>query len=104
MGGYIGLVFVQRLSKHIPAAMVMYATGEVGVIYVVCAEKLKRRELGQPVSRALQGRQKRDGTIVELNSAWVAGTRTWAHEAEESPLLEAIPGNGWWRHSRLEKA
>jgi hypothetical protein len=29
--------------------------------------------------------------------------RTWAREAEESPLLKPLPGNGWWRHSKLQK-
>jgi hypothetical protein len=25
-------------------------------------------------------------------------------EAEESPLLEAVARDGWWRHSRLENS
>jgi hypothetical protein len=29
---------------------------------------------------------------------------TWTREAEESPALETVAGNGWWRHSRLKKA
>jgi hypothetical protein len=41
--------------------------GEQGVVYAVPAEKLKRRELVQPVNSALQGRLRRDGHIVEMS-------------------------------------
>jgi hypothetical protein len=93
MGGYIRPVSGQQLGKHVPMATTMHATWEQGVVYAVRAEELK--ELWQLVgSWALQGKLRRDGTIVELtvdkSYAQAAVTRTWASEDEESPLLEAV--------------
>jgi hypothetical protein len=48
------------------------------------------------LSRALQGRLRREGAIVELTVTRVPlrdirrAVTTWAREAEESPLLEAV--------------
>jgi hypothetical protein len=38
--GYIRPVSGQQLSKHVPAATVMHATGKWSVVYVVHAEGL----------------------------------------------------------------
>jgi hypothetical protein len=61
MGRYIRPVSGQRHGKHISVATITHATGKRDVVYAVRAEELKRRELRQPVSSAVQGRLRRDG-------------------------------------------
>jgi hypothetical protein len=68
----------QRLGKHIPVATNRRATMEVlletGCFYVVRAEELSWRLLWRPSEFCTGGYEE----------------RTWAREAEESPLLEAV--------------
>jgi hypothetical protein len=63
-----------------------------GVFYVVLSEELKRRELGQPVqfSFAREPQKRRRHSWVDSWQEICSGgcdNRTWAREAEESPLL-----------------
>jgi hypothetical protein len=78
IGEYTSDASRQRLVKHVPVATNRRATIEVlletGCFYVVRAEELSLRQLGQP-SQFCTG---------------VCEERTWAREAEKSPLIEAV--------------
>jgi hypothetical protein len=72
------------------------------VIYAVREKELKRRELGQPVqlpvvswelSCAREAQKRRRYSWVDSRLAFCTGgcdKRTWAREAEESSLVEAV--------------
>jgi hypothetical protein len=47
----------------------------------------------------------KQGKRLELSQfcTGVCEDRIWTRKVEEAPLLEAVAGNGWWRHSKLEK-
>jgi hypothetical protein len=97
MDGYIRPVSGQRLSKHVPVATVTHAAERRGVVYAVRAEELKRNELGQPVqltsAREAEKKWRYSSADSELTESFCTGgceDITWAREAEEFPLLEAV--------------
>jgi hypothetical protein len=79
-----------------------------GVVYTVSAEKLKRRELRQPDSSALQGRLRRDGAtgelIVDKSSARAAVTRgPECLKLKNLHRYKPLPGNGWYKTQQAGK-
>jgi hypothetical protein len=91
----------QMLGKHVPAESKTHATIEEWCLRCVpCKVFIKKRTgviqsvEGWQFSWALQGRQKKWGySWVDSWQEFCTGgcdKRTWAREAEESPLLEAV--------------
>jgi hypothetical protein len=83
-------------SKHVPAATTTNTTPELPLETVFYTRSVqsgyKEDNWGNPVGCQLR---------VEFCMGGCED-KTWACEAEESPLLKSLPGNGW-RHSRLER-